>query len=72
MSNWTAEAEQTADFALVAIDEKHRRQWLDQQYQKLIESQSDDIIETVRNCQTLNKNAQKLQQNCYDSGTAPN
>lgn len=55
--------EHIADFAILAIDEKQRKQWLENQYQKLINSQSDDIIETVQECQNLTKNAEKVQQN---------
>jgi hypothetical protein len=55
--------EHIADFATLAIDENQRKQWLENQYQKLIESHSDIIIETVQKCQNLTKNAKKLQQN---------
>jgi hypothetical protein len=55
--------EHIADFATLAIDEKQRKQWLENQYQKLIDSQSDAIIETVQKCQDLTKNAEKSQQN---------
>jgi hypothetical protein len=55
--------EHIADFATHAIDENQRKQWLDNQYQNLIDSQSDMIIEDVQNCQNLSKTVEKIQQN---------
>lgn len=55
--------EHIAEFANLVLDKKQRGQWLEEQYQKLINSQSDGIIEAIQKCQVVTKKAKKSQQN---------
>lgn len=55
--------EHIAEFATLAVDKKQRQQWLEIQYQKLVDSQSDELIEAVKKCQLTTQKAKKSQQN---------